>query len=581
MSRMGFSERVRIAAVRAQGLQRQAATNVLNSGLLRWRQGSAALRELVIVPGDLRSRDPSFWPEVESGLMGLSGGTVDLNGRSPFDIAPPSEAWQRNLHGFSWLRHLEAADDANAQKVAQRYLLDWLANPGLQDGNKSDPSVRARRVISWISYAPFLLEGASLRSFDSFANGLAREVMVLSGTWRNAKAGYPRLLALTALVVAHLAVKGSEKQLTSTLRLLVSELERQILSDGGHASRDPSVLVDLLLDWLPLKSCFDAREVLLPDAFTIAITRMLAMLRYMKLGDGAVARFNGAGVGDPAALATLGAYDERPLPDWRIAPESRYARLECGPSILIADVGAAPALLMSSEAHAGCLSFEMSVGHSILFVNCGAPSEADVGWRAVSRATASHSTVCLGEISSARLVRHSGLEAQLGGVPLQLPSIVKSRLEKMVTGQTLDASHDGYLARLGLMHRRELQLSADGRTLVGLDWLETKGQDRLRRDVPFAVHFHLHPDSHCERMRDDAGDEAAMIYLQNGQRWRFHATGAAMTIEESTFFAGNSGPRAALQIVLRGACAGVSEVRWQAVFDKPVAASVEITGNVP
>ena len=151
----------------------------------------------------------------------------------------------------------------------------------------------------------------------------------------------------------------------------------------------------------------------------------------------------------------------------------------------------------------------------------------------------------------------------------------------LVTGQTLDASHDGYLARLGLMHRRELQLSADGRTLVGLDRLETKGQDRLRRDVPFAVHFHLHPDSHCERMRDDAGDEAAMIYLQNGQRWRFHATGAAMTIEESTFFAGNSGPRAALQIVLRGACAGVSEVRWQAVFDKPVAASVEITGNVP
>ena len=38
--------------------------------------------------------------------------------------------------------------------------------------------------------------------------------------------------------------------------------------------------------------------------------------------------------------------------------------------------------------------------------------------------------------------------------------------------------------------------------------------------------------------------------------------GAALTVEESTFFAGSAGPRAAMQIVLRGATFGNSEIKW-------------------
>ena len=40
---------------------------------------------------------------------------------------------------------------------------------------------------------------------------------------------------------------------------LAAELERQILPDGGHSSRNPSILVELLLDLLPLRQCFAAR----------------------------------------------------------------------------------------------------------------------------------------------------------------------------------------------------------------------------------------------------------------------------------------------------------------------------------
>ena len=69
----------------------------------------------------------------------------------------------------------------------------------------------------------------------------------------------PRLLALIGLVHADLCIAGHDLQLAQSQKLLAAELERQILPDGGHLSRNPSILVELLLDLLPLRQCFAAR----------------------------------------------------------------------------------------------------------------------------------------------------------------------------------------------------------------------------------------------------------------------------------------------------------------------------------
>ena len=58
---------------------------------------------------------------------------------------------------------------------------------------------------------------------------------------------------------ADLCIAGHERRLAQSQKLLVAELERQVLPDGGHISRNPWVLVELLLDLLPLRRCFAAR----------------------------------------------------------------------------------------------------------------------------------------------------------------------------------------------------------------------------------------------------------------------------------------------------------------------------------
>jgi uncharacterized heparinase superfamily protein len=568
MTRLSLSERARLIGLLADRSRRTAAANVLASPLLRWRYGPPAADQLVILPQDLRTADPSFWSEISVGHFGLAGTVAFLRDASPFSLTPPSRAWARELNGFGWLRHLDAARNAHAQATAVSFVLDWIERQRGMSGVAWEPAVVGRRLISWIAHANLLLDGEAAQSYDAIAQSLGEQIVRLSSSWRHAPAGYERLLSLTALVLADLCVADHDRQLETFEHLFAAEIDRQILADGGHISRNPSVLVELLLDFLPLGQCFVSRGRPIPAALSAATHRMLPMLRFLRLGDGALARFNGAGAPQPDALATVLAYEGRGITWPQIAPDSRYARLASGETIVIVDAGRPPPLEYAGQAHAGCLSFEMSVGVRALFVNGGSPGPTDEDWRPASRATASHSTLCLNDRSSSRLVRSRALEDIVGAPPIRFPDGVTAHAGIDDAGnQTLTAAHDGYVAATKLVHTRTLMLAADGRRLDGIDRLgPPRGVLRLSRDAPYAIHFHLHPDVACERSAE------AVVLEFGAHRWLFEAPGVRVEIDDSVYFSDFSGPRRTKQIVLRGASFGATEVTWTVrdALDAPV-----------
>lgn len=560
MARLKLSERMRITHLAADRLRRGAISSVLYSPPFRWQFGASAAEQLLIVPQDLRTADPSFWDEVEIGQFGLAGAVALAEDDSPFDLVPPSEGWSRELHGFAWLRHLAAAGRPEARETAQLLAAEWAMRHRGSGGLGWEPHVTGRRLISWISHSSLLLEETDAETYEIITESLGLQLVRLGAGWRNSPSGYPRLLSLLSLLLAQLCISGHEGQVSETEKLFVQELGRQILPDGGHVSRNPGILVELILDLLPLGQCFAARSRTTPPEFATALKSMLGMLKYMRLGDGMLARFNGMGVASPAGLATVLVYDDNPGAIPSGAPASKYIRLERGSTVVIVDAGSPPPLESAAEAHAGCLSFELSVGTALMLVNGGAPSSSNADWRAASRATASHNTLCLGEKSSSKLIRHKMLEELVGGPPIRFPDEVWAKAETHDGSLELAAEHDGYMRRFDLMHRRTIALGATGRRLLGIDRLAGRhGTMRLRQDVPFAIYFHLHPAVRCRR-----GDNPsiAIIELPGGDTWWFSLEGARLAIEESTYFADSAGPRRSLQIVARGATFGETEVRW-------------------
>jgi uncharacterized heparinase superfamily protein len=576
MTGLSLTERLKIRTLSAEQLRRRALTRTLSSPLLRWRYGGSSAEQILIVPQELRATDPSFWFEVESGHFGLASEIADLKGASPFRIEPPSIAWQRELNGFGWLRHLAASDSDEAAAAARQFVLDWIKINRVGRGVAFEPAVIGRRLMSWIAQANMLLEGTDAKTYTTIMSSVGDQVVTLNATWRNAPDGVPRMVSLISLVLSDLAVSGHDRQLKDAEAALISELRAQILEDGGHISRNPSVLADLVLDLLPLGQCFQARGRPPPEEIASVVKKALAFLRFMRLGDGMLARFNGVSTGSPAGLATVLGYSAGELEAVGAADASGYARLERGETIIIADIGSPPALEVATEAQAGALSFEMTSRARLVFVNGGYPGPADSDWIAVARATASHNTLCLAETSSSRLVRHAKLAEIVGGLPIRGPDFVGARLSDEGGMAILVGSHDGYLQRFGLMHYRRIALSLSGDIVEGIDRLEPpQGSLRLKTDLPYAIHFHLHPDCRCERLSNRT---SCRIRVEDGKEWVFSVEGADLTIEDGLYFVDSAGPRPSLQIVLRGATYGETEVRWRVTAMQP---AVEQPSSLP
>jgi uncharacterized heparinase superfamily protein len=561
MAELTLKERLRNAALKVdEPGKRSPFFSALAAPLKRW---SEPADHLLIVPQDLRLGDPSFWTELEHGQFGVAGSIVFLRGASPFVVNAPNKAWARGLHGFGWLRDLDVAGREETRETARCLALEWTLRFGAERNSVSaEPDVAARRLISWLSHANLLLEDADPETYGAVTSSLGRQLTHLSATWREAPAGYPRLLALMALAFGTLSLAGHDGKVREIEANLVAELSGQVLADGGHVTRNPAMLVEVLLDLLPLSQCFTARDRKLPDRIGEAIALMLPMLRYLRVGDGMLARFNGVSCPEVAGVATVAAYDDGSLESVSEARASGYARVTCGATIILADVGRPPPLAHAGNAQAGCLSFEMSQGRDLVFVNGGVPNGAAGDWLPAARATASHNTLVLAETSSSRLIAHNKIEAVAGVPPIRYPDRVDWKIENDDRGTSLEASHDGYHRRYELMHIRRLRLSADGSRLEGCDRLDgLNAKVRLRADLPFAIHFHLAPGARCGR--GDAHTEA-VITLASGRRWRFSVDGAALSIEESGYFAENAGPRPRPQIVLRGVTFGETEVSWVA-----------------
>src|SRR5499427_4187368 len=570
--RRGPREKLSLAVLAVARVRRGALSRIRRSRLMLWRYRAPSADELLLAPPDLRAPDPSFADEVASGSFGLAGAAADLRGRSPFAIEPPSPAWARELYGFGWLRHLDGGKD---RWIARKLTAEWLRRSRRGPELAWRPEIIGRRILCWLSHAALLLDGAEPKRYAAVMRSLSDQTTYLSASWHDAPDGWPRLVALIALAHADLCIAGHDHRLAQSQRLLAMELERQVPAPGGgHIGRNPWTLVELLLDLLPLRRCYAARGKTPDPALLSAIRRATEMLGHLRLGDGMPARFNGMGPVERAALATVLAYDEGRPPSSAVTARSGYVRLARGATIVLLDAGPSPPMELAGAACAGCLSFELSSGSELLLVNGGAPGEIDADSRTVARATPNHNTLCLGEQSSATLVRDARLERDIGAPPLRHPDHVTCALLKADGAVGLEACHDGYVGRWGLLHTRTLKLDATGSRLEGVDRLgSAKGIVRFAWDVPFSIHFHLHPGADA---RVTSSAEAAELVLNNGETWRLTAAGAALSIEDCLYFAHTGGARPARQVVLRAQCCGASEVFW--VIERtrnPAAATVD------
>jgi len=513
---------------------------------------------LLVAPIDLRAADAHIATEIYAGRFPLAGNQLENGGASPFLISHPSTAFTANLHEFSWLRHMRAADHDLAAANGRSLVDDWIAAYGRNLNSIAyRPDILSVRLVAWFSHSPVVLRGADHGFYRRFLKSIALQMRYLKHIAPGILDDETRFRARIALAMASLCLPTPAGAINAAARRLDAEFERQILPDGGHISRNPQVLLTLLTDLLPLRQTYVNVGHRVPVRLSAGIDRMFAALRFFRHSNGEVALFNGASAVSANALMTILHYDDTAGQPFREAPHSAFQRLSARNSVVIADTGAPPHGQNSRKAHGGCLSFEMSSGNNRFIVNSGGPGNENPDHVLFSRLTAAHSTLTINDTSSLRFSKSRFLG------PIIVGGVSKVSVENIdAPGRWLgfSASHNGYLGPVGKIHCRDLQLAEDGSALHGRDRIELPGGKPIgERDKDTAtLRFHLDPAIQA-RQHDDG---TIILNAPDGECWAFLCGDARPEIGDDVHFAGLLGLRASKQIVLTFALREISDISW-------------------
>ncbi len=423
----------------------------------------------------------------------------ELNATRDWNRADWPRLWLYNLHYFDDLNAVAATE----RRARHRALLTrWVTENPPTAGAGWEPYPTSLRVVNWIKahLSDGVLEDACLHSLAIQARHLQHQVelhLLGNHVLANAK----------ALVFAGLFFRGSEatRWLNAGLAILEQQIPEQVLEDGGHFERSPMyhcIVLNDLLEFLALVRCYvptgartaidgrDSIPKLLGRCESLAaeaVGRMLAWLQAMAHPDGEIPLLNDAAFGVAPRLehltdrvTALGATPQPVGRGFAWLQDSGFAVYRTERVHIITDIGDVGPAYQPGHAHAGTLSFELSLDGKRLIVDTGTSTYTRSDERLRQRGTAAHNTACVdGQDSSEVWAGHRVAR--------------RARVVELEVGETPDstcnvtACHDGYTRLAGVgVHRRSWAVSATEITIT--DHVDGTGQHTV--EIP----FHLHPD---------------------------------------------------------------------------------------
>jgi uncharacterized heparinase superfamily protein len=418
--------------------------------------------------------------------------------------------WRYNQHYFNDLN----SRGSHKRLVQQIRLLDqWIESnpPGLGVG--WDPYPTSVRIVNWIKWS---LTSNQLEYRHLFS--LAVQVRWLTKNIEWHLLGNHLFANAKALVFAGLYFGGLEadRWLSIGVKILKSEINEQILSDGGHFELSPmyhSIILEDVLDIINLIRDVKSNTPceLLPTLEATA-NNMFMWLQFMCHPDGQISFFNDAAFNTAKSPDELKKYAKRLNLTIGSTPAveglhlkhlnaSGYLILREPEATLLVDAAAVGASYLPGHGHADTLSFEMSIFGSRIFVNSGTSEYKAGATRDRERSTAAHNTVEVNGLNSSEVWAQFRVARRARTFDL---SIEQNQKEINVK-----CSHDGYTQQIGnIIHTRNWSFSR-GNLIIN---------DKLGGYFKLAsANFILHPSINIKPIDDN--------------RWQLSKIGLEKSIE--------------------------------------------------
>ncbi len=395
-------------------------------------------------------------------LVGESHCIDDAGGWRPDER---SQLFRYALHYFEWAWTLAAQPDVGAP-VFEDLWRSWRAGTTFGQWDEWSPYVVSLRA--WVLCGVFdsLVRGSDIE--DDVREQIGLHAGFVAANLELDVGGNHLIKNLKALIGlgvflddVNLIRRGGE--------LLRTEIERQVLVDGGHYERSASYHCQVLGDLVDVGGLLSSVGRTPVPGLESAVERMRGWLGAMLMPDGDVPLFGDATLVGTDRIDALS--PTAPATD-RLTHLAESGYVVCRPDDrlhVIVDVGPPCPPDLPAHAQAGCLAFVAAVDGKRAIVDTGVSTYVG-DRRAYERATKAHNTVEVGEIDQTEV--WSSFRAGRLAAPT-----VHDVYEKAGV-LVVDASHDGYHHLDGApTHRRRFEIG-DGRIMLR-DSVDGEGFHRL------------------------------------------------------------------------------------------------------
>ncbi|WP_255433124.1 heparinase II/III family protein [Spirosoma sp. KUDC1026] len=401
--------------------------------------------------------------------------------------------WEYAANGKLWTYQLNYFDFLNQPDMSQETGLILMLNfvrqtPALRTALEAYPT--SLRIMNWIQFLSRFQYSSALIDRHLFA-----QVKLLNHRLEHHLAGNHLLENGFALLAGAMYFR-QRNWLQKATSLIRSELQSQLLADGGHEERSPvyhQVLLDRLLDSILIvrstnwRADWSFQQLLIQKAW-----QMLSWLESMTFANGDIPMVNDAAWGAAPTTRELRQKATQLLPEVTTVPRPSVVNLASTgyrafllPRYkLVVDVGDIGPDHQPGHAHADTFSFVLYAGQQPILVDSGTSTYQPGARRNWERSTAAHNTVEVAGQNSSEVwsVFRVGRRARV------------QILEH--TNSLLRARHNGY-RHLKINHER--QWIALPNSIQIIDFVDNQRKNVTLKAI---ARYYIHPDVAVTRVSD-------------------------------------------------------------------------------
>jgi hypothetical protein len=382
--------------------------------------------------------------------------------------------WNYNKDGKLWTYNLNYFDFLNQKEMISEtgvgLILDYIKNDSiLKDGKEPYPI--SLRGMNWIK---FLAENKiSNTQIDKTLNNHFR--ILFTNLEYHLLGNHLLENAFSLLFGAYYF--QDEKLYLKSKKLLISELNEQILNDGGHFELSPmyhQIIFSRLLDCIhliKLNKSWKKNDLLL--FLEVKAGLMNSWLKKITYKNGEIPMVNDATFNIAPKSEKLFSYAKKlgiPKIDMQLS-ESGYRKINLNNYELLLDIGNVGPAYQPGHAHSDTFNFELIKDGNPIFVDTGISTYEKNAIRQNERATCSHNTVQIDNIEQTQV---------WGGFRVAN----RAKVNKIKESENhIEAVHDGY-ENEGFLHKRTFQWQENKITLK--DEIDKSTNNKSK------AFFHLH-----------------------------------------------------------------------------------------